>query len=82
VVHNLFDLLKQIPFDESGSIYDKALSRPIAFGIFPDSGKAQFLTVATSIPAMFRLSKLESLKWSWLMVKRLGREFSQPGEVF
>jgi len=68
--HNLFDLLKQIPFDESGSIYDKALSRPIAFGIFPDSGKAQFFDRGLrSIPAMFRLSKLESLKWSWLMVK-------------
>jgi uncharacterized protein with NAD-binding domain and iron-sulfur cluster len=68
--HNLFDLLKQIPFDESGSIYDKALSRPIAFGIFPDSGEARFFDRGLrSIPAMFRLSNLEWLKWSWLMVK-------------
>jgi len=41
--HNLFDLLKQIPFDEAGSLYDKALSRPIAFGIFPDSGESAIL---------------------------------------
>jgi len=29
--HNLFAVLRQIPFDDSGSVYDKALSRPIAF---------------------------------------------------
>src|ERR1043165_2766396 len=31
--HNVFDLMKQIPFDESGSVYDKALSRPVDYGI-------------------------------------------------
>ncbi|HUS08925.1 MAG TPA: NAD(P)-binding protein, partial [Pyrinomonadaceae bacterium] len=29
--HNVFDLMKQIPFDASGSFYDKGLSRPIDF---------------------------------------------------
>jgi hypothetical protein len=33
--HNLFDLLKQIPFDESGSIYDKALSPSDRFWNLP-----------------------------------------------
>ena len=71
--HNLFDLLKQIPFDESGSIYDKALSRPIAFGIFPDAGKAEFFDRGLrSIPRMFRFSTWEWLKWSWLMLKTWG----------
>ena len=27
--HNVFDLMRQIPFDESGSVYDRALSRPV-----------------------------------------------------
>ena len=71
--HNLFDLLKQIPFDDSGSIYDKALSRPIAFGIFPDHGKAEFFDRGLrSIPKMFRFSTVEWLGWSWLMLKTWG----------
>src|SRR3954453_23751217 len=31
--HNVFDLMKQIPFDETGSVYEKALSRPIDFAL-------------------------------------------------
>lgn len=68
--HNLFDLLRQIPFDESGSIYDQALSRPIDFGIFPDEPPARFYDRGPrSIPTMFRFSRWEGLKWSWLMLK-------------
>ena len=40
--HNTFDLMQQIPFDETGSLYDKGLSRPIAFCVAPDEGKAAF----------------------------------------
>jgi uncharacterized protein with NAD-binding domain and iron-sulfur cluster len=40
--HNAFDLMQQIPFNEKGSIYDLALSRPLDFGIFPDTDKARF----------------------------------------
>ena len=40
--NNTFDLLQKIPFREKGTVYDLALSRPIDFGIFPDSGPAQF----------------------------------------
>ena len=40
--HNVFDIMKPIPFDETGSVYEKALSRPIAFGVAPDVGIAQF----------------------------------------
>lgn len=39
--HNLFYLLKQIPFDDAGSMYEKALCRPIDFGVAPDAGIAQ-----------------------------------------
>lgn len=68
--HNAFDLLRQIPFDDSGSVFDKALSRPIDFGILPDDAKAQFFDKGwRSIPRMFRFSGTELLRWSWLMLK-------------
>ncbi len=71
--HNLFAVMRQIPFDDSGSVYDKALSRPIAFGIFPDGGKAEFFDIGIrSIPRMFRFSHWEWAKWSWLMFKTWG----------
>ena len=71
--HNLFAVLRQIPFDDSGSVYDKALSRPIAFGIFPDQGKAEFFDHGLrSTPRMLRFSLWDFLKWAWLMFKTWG----------
>ena len=71
--HNLFAVLRQIPFDDTGSVYDKALSRPIAFGIFPDHGKAEFFDNGLrSTPRMFRFSLWDWLKWAWLMFKTWG----------
>lgn len=68
--HNVFDLMKHIPFDETGSLYDKALSRPIDYGVFPDTGKAAFYDKGLiSIPTMFRLTVWDFIKWSWLMLK-------------
>jgi hypothetical protein len=68
--HNVFDLMKQIPFDQTGNMYDKAFSRPVDFGIFPDQGRAAFYDRRLlSIPSMFRMSKWDLAKWSWLMIK-------------
>lgn len=68
--HNAFDILKQIPFDDTGSLYDKALSRPIDFGVFPDQGEAGFYDRGPlSIPFMFRMTKWDFVKWTWLMIK-------------
>lgn len=39
--HNLFDLLKQIPLDDTGSLYEHVLSRPIAFGVAGDNAGGQ-----------------------------------------
>ncbi|MDX2185864.1 MAG: FAD-dependent oxidoreductase [Opitutaceae bacterium] len=67
---NVFDLLKQIPFDETGSVYERALSRQIDFGIFPDDQPAEFYDKGLgSIPRMFRFGRGEFLRWSWLMLK-------------
>jgi uncharacterized protein with NAD-binding domain and iron-sulfur cluster len=68
--HNVFELMKKIPFNEQGSIYDLALSRPIDFGIFPDSGKAQFYDEGfKSIKKMFGMHNWEFVSASYLMFK-------------
>jgi len=68
--HNVFDLMKKIPFNEEGSVYDLALSRPIDFGIFPDAGKAQFYDEGfKSIKKMFGMRKWEFARASYLMLK-------------
>ena len=68
--HNTFDVMAQIPFDESGSVYDKGLTRPIDFGLAPDKGTAQFNDgPVIPVSKMFRMSGVDSLLWSWLLLK-------------
>ena len=67
--HNAFDLMQKIPFSEKGSIYDLALSRPVDFGIFPDTAKVQFYAGLKSIPKMFRMNTWEFITWSYVMLK-------------
>jgi uncharacterized protein with NAD-binding domain and iron-sulfur cluster len=68
--HNTFDLMQHIPFNEKGSLYDLALSRSIAFGIFPDTDKAEFYDHGLrSIPTMFRMDKWDFTKSTYLMLK-------------
>lgn len=68
--HNAFDLMKQIPFDGNGSVYDRGLSRPVDFGIFPDEGSAAFYDRGfASIPGLFRMSRWDVVRWTWLMLK-------------
>ncbi len=69
--HNVFDLMKQIPFDASGSVYDRALSRPIDFGTAPNDGEAQFDDTGPmpDVRRMFRMTRRDRLQWAWLMLK-------------
>jgi len=68
--HNVFDLLKTIPFDAEGNMYERALSRPIDFGIFPDDSHARFYDRGLpSIPTMFRFRQRDWVRWAWLMLK-------------
>ena len=67
--HNVFDLLRQIPFDETGSVYDKGLSRPIDFCLAPDTGKAAFYSGLIHLPKMFRMGRWEGVRWAWLLLK-------------
>ena len=70
--HNTFDLMRQIPFDDSGSVYDCALSRPIDFGVAPDHGKAEFDDspgFVVDVCKMFRMTRRDAFRWGWLMLK-------------
>ena len=68
--HNVFDLMKQIPFDETGSLYEKALSRPIDFGLAPDYGRTEFDDAwLPDFSKMFRMSRLDCIRWGWLLLK-------------
>lgn len=68
--HNLFDLLTQIPFDETSSVYDKSLSRPIDFGMVPDGDKGVFdHTRLLDVRNLFRFTRMDLLRWTWLTLK-------------
>lgn len=68
--HNVFDVMKQIPFDEQGSVYDKGLSRPMNFGIALDNIKKNFDdSYIFDKPKAFRMSALNQLKSAWLILK-------------
>lgn len=67
--HNTFDLLRQIPLDDAGSVFDRGLSRPIDFCMAPDDGPAHFYSGLLALPRMFRMGRLEGLRWAWLLLK-------------
>lgn len=68
--YNAFDIMKQIPFDEKGSVYNRGLSRPIDFGIFPEQGEARFYDKSLkNIPKMFLISNWDWIRSAWLMLK-------------
>jgi len=70
--HNAFAVLRQIPFDDTGSLYVRALSRPIDFGVAPDQGRAQFDDTGWLMPdvrRMFRMTRTDLLAWAWVLLK-------------
>ena len=70
--HNVFDLMRQIPFDADGSVYDRALSRPIDFGVAPDAGHAEFDDRSDwliDVRRMFRMTRRDRFWWARLMLK-------------
>jgi uncharacterized protein with NAD-binding domain and iron-sulfur cluster len=68
--HNVFDILKQIPFDETGSIYDKGLSRPILFGVASDTIRSTSdRTYIFNKPKAFRMNILDKIMLIWLLGK-------------
>ncbi len=67
--HNVFDVLQEIPVDGS-TVYVRALSRPIDFGIAPDDAPATFDdTPMVNVRGMFRFGLRDLLGWGWLMLR-------------
>lgn len=67
--HNTFEMLQQIPFDETGSVFDKGLTRPIDFCLAPDDAAPVFYSGLLQLPKMFRLGNWEGARWAWLLLK-------------
>lgn len=68
--HNVFDIMKQIPFDKTGSVYDKGLSRPIIFGVTPDTiGSHIDDSYIFQKPKSFRMTFWDKIMLGWLLLK-------------
>lgn len=70
--HNVFDVMRQIPFGANGNVYDCALSRPIDFGVAPDDGTAEFderSDFLIDVRRMFRMTTADPFWWARLMLK-------------
>ena len=62
--------MKQIPFDETGSVYDKVLSRPLNFGVTPDKVNAGFgRDDVFTRGRMFRMTRLDLVVRAWWLLK-------------
>jgi uncharacterized protein with NAD-binding domain and iron-sulfur cluster len=68
--HNVFDIMRQIPFDDKSSLYERSLSRPIDFGLATDDGRSAFDdTWLVNIKNMFRMTWPDVVGGTWLMLK-------------
>lgn len=68
--HNVFDVMKQIPFDEQHSVYEKSLSRPIAFGVVPDQINKSFDSAHIfKKPKAFRMTTRDKFSMAWGLLK-------------
>lgn len=68
--HNTFDLLQQIPFDASSTLYERVLSRPVDYAVVPnniddDSSTADLFEK----PRAFRMSLADKLSLAWGILK-------------
>ncbi|MEO6078049.1 MAG: NAD(P)-binding protein, partial [Candidatus Andersenbacteria bacterium] len=65
--HNVYDIMKQIPFDDVSSVYDSVLSRPIDYHVVPD----EVISVRGMLPVLetFRMTLFDGITWIWLLSK-------------
>jgi glycine/D-amino acid oxidase-like deaminating enzyme len=68
--HNTFDILRQIPFDDEASLYDRILSRPMEYAVVPnrvegDKETADFFEK----PTAFRMTASDKISLAWGIIK-------------
>jgi monoamine oxidase len=67
--HNVYAIMKEIETDD-GTVYDRALSRPIDFGVASNDGATLFDdTPIVNVKGLFRMTWLDLVRWTWLMLK-------------
>jgi uncharacterized protein with NAD-binding domain and iron-sulfur cluster len=68
--HNTFDLLQQIPFDENSSLFERVLSRPVAYAVVPNKLGADFVMGDLfDKPKAFRMSLPDKISLAWGLLK-------------
>jgi uncharacterized protein with NAD-binding domain and iron-sulfur cluster len=68
--HNTFDLLQQIPFDATSTLYERVLSRPMEYAVVPDTIDPDFETANLyDKKRAFRMSGPDKLALAWGIVK-------------
>ncbi len=68
--HNTFDLLKQIPFDATSSLYERVLSRPMEYAVVPNTIGDDFDTTDLfDMRRSFRMSRWDQLALVWGVLK-------------
>lgn len=68
--HNVFDIMHQIPFNDTHTVYEKGLSRPVNFGIAPDTMvKPPSEDQIFKGLKKFRMTHFDQIKWGWLLFK-------------
>lgn len=68
--HNVFDIMKQIPFDQQSTVYEKSLSRPIRYGIVPDAIEPAFNEQNVfGMFQRFQLSLADKMSWAYWLFK-------------
>jgi hypothetical protein len=65
--HNVYDIMKQIPFDDSSSVYNRVFSRPINYQIVPDAVVSR--RGALPVLQAFQMTLIDGIVWGWLLLK-------------
>lgn len=65
--HNAFAVMRAIPYDAYGSVYDRMLSRPMNFGIAPSEPASSSEVFDGS--KMYRMSPLDRVGRAWVVLK-------------
>lgn len=68
--HNAFAVMREIPYDAKGSVYDRCLARPMRFGVASNSIDESFQPADVFAKTkMFRASWLDLVFGGWLMLQ-------------